>query len=127
MGLREIAEADLAVTLEDTAGFGWPITITDPGGFALQLTGQSDDIAQTIDPDTGLIVSGRRASVAVRLKALYDGGLSIPQGIVDEASRPWLVQFEDINGLPYNFKVVQSNPDRALGLVTLILGAYKLG
>jgi hypothetical protein len=117
MSLRLTAESDLAVILEDDVmGFGWPITLTDPAGNAVSLTGFSDDIAQVIDPDTGQLVSGRLASAALRLSSIYTAFPSsgLPRGIADTGSKPWLVTFDDINGNSYNFKISKSNPDRAL-------------
>lgn len=126
MSLRQLAEADLGVILEDSAtGFGWPISVTDPDGNVGSLTGFSDDIAQVIDPDTGQAVSGRLASVALRISSLALVGLTLPRGIADTGSKPWVVEFDDINGNAYKFKVAQSNPDRALGLVTLLLELYE--
>lgn len=125
MSLRQLAEADLGTILEDgVTGFGWPITITDPAGNAGTLTGFSDDIAQIIDPDTGQAVSGRLASVALRISSLALEGLTLPKGIADAGSKPWVIEFDDINGNAYKFKVSQSNPDRALGLVTCLLELY---
>lgn len=125
MSLRQQAEADLGLIIEDeTSGFGWPITVTDPSGTVRPLTGLSDDIAQIIDPDTGEAVSGRLASVALRISSLTTAGLALPVGIADSGIKPWIVEFDDINGNPYKFKVSQSNPDRALGLVTLLLELY---
>jgi hypothetical protein len=128
VSLRLIAESDLAAILEDSVhGFGWAITLTDPAGASKALTGFSDDIAQLIDPDTGQAVSGRLASAALRISSIYAApAMALPRGIADSASKPWLVAFDDINGLPYTFKVAQSNPDRALGIVTLLLEAYKI-
>lgn len=126
MSLRQLAETDLGLILEDSStGFGWSITVTDPAGTVRTLTGFSDDIAQIIDPDTGLAVSGRLASAAIRISALTNVGLGLPVGIADAGSKPWVVEFNDINGNPYKFKVSQSNPDRALGLVTLLLELYQ--
>jgi hypothetical protein len=128
MSLRQLAESDLGNILEDgTTGFGWPITLTDPTGFTGSgpLTGFSDDIAQLIDPDTGQAVSGRLASVALRISSLIAEGFAMPQGIADAGSKPWLVTFDDINGNSFTFKVAQSNPDRALGLVTCLLEFYE--
>lgn len=126
MSLRQLAEADLGVILEDSAtGFGWPISVTDPDGNVGSLTGFSDDIAQVIDPDTGQAVSGRLASVALRISSLAIAGLTLPRGIADTGSKPWVVEFNDINGNAFKFKVSQSNPDRALGLVTLLLELYE--
>lgn len=124
-GLRELAEKDLGAILEDgVAGFGWPITVTSPDGTVGNLTGFSNDISQIIDPDTGQPVSGRAASVALRITALALAGLTIPVSIADTTGQPWRIEFNDINGNPYQFKVAQSNPDRALGLVTCLLEAY---
>lgn len=126
MGLREQAEADLAFILEDSVGgFGYPITLTDPAGKTDTFTGFSDDIAQVIDPDTGQAVSGRLASVALRISSIYNKGFTLPKGIADTGSKPWVVQFDDINGLPYTFKVSESNPDRAMGIVVCLLEAYR--
>ena len=127
MGLREIAEQDLGTILEDGAtGFGWPISLTAPDGTVGLLTGFSDDIAQVIDPDTGQAVSGRLASATLRIAHISEKlpGKGLPVGIADAASKPWLVAFDDINGASYTFKVAQSNPDRAIGLVTMLLEIY---
>ena len=126
MSLRQLAETDLGLILEDSStGFGWSITVTDPAGTSRTLTGFSDDIAQIIDPDTGQAVSGRLASVALRISSLTAAGLTLPRGIADSGSKPWVIEFDDINGNPYKFKVSQSNPDRALGLVTCLLELYE--
>jgi hypothetical protein len=125
MSLRQQAESDLGLILEDTAtGFGWSITVTDPSGTVRPLTGFSDDISQIIDPETGQIVSGRLASVALRISSLTAAGLGLPRGIADSGVRPWIVGFNDINGNAFKFKVSQSNPDRALGMVICLLESY---
>jgi hypothetical protein len=126
MNLRQQAEADLAFILEDSAtGFGWSISVTDPNGLNRPLTGSSNDISQVVDPETGQVVSGRSASVALRVSSLFEAGFnSLPVGIADSNSKPWLVAFDDINGNSHTFKVIQSNPDRTLGIITLILEAY---
>ena len=129
MGLRQLAEADLAVLMEDeTTGFAFPILLTDPSGFTgnSPLTGLSDDIAQVIDPDTGQAVSGRLASVSLRISSLIAAGFTeLPEGIADAAKKPWLVGFDDINGFSHTFKVSQSNPDKTLGIITCLLEFYK--
>ena len=126
MSLRELAEADLALIIEDgDTGFGWAVTLTDPNENTQDFTALSDDIAQVIDPDTGQAVSGRLASVVFRISTLTAAGFSLPQGIADSAQKPWIVDFNDIGGTPYKFKVAQSNPDRALGVVTCLLELYS--
>lgn len=126
MGIREIAEADLGLILEDdVTGFGFSIIVTDPSGTVRPLTGYSNDISQIIDPDTGQAVSGRLASVALRISSLTAAGLGLPRGIADSGSKPWLIEFDDINGNAFKFKVASSNPDRTLGLVSCLLELYQ--
>jgi hypothetical protein len=50
--------------------------------------------------------------------------LTLPQGIASKTSKPWVVEFADINGGAYIFKVAKSNPDRGMGVVTLQLETY---
>lgn len=127
MGLRELAEKDLGAILEDsTFGFGWPITLTDPSGLTdPNLVGFSDDISQMIDPDTGQLVSGRLASVALRISSLLAAGFALPRGVAEQTSKPWVVTFNDINGISHTFKVRDGDPDRALGIVVCILESYN--
>ena len=126
MGLREQAETDLATILEDDVyGFGYPITVTDPSGNTGDLIGFSNDISQIIDPDTGQAVSGRLASAVLRISSLIQKGLGLPVGIADSSLKPWIVDFNDINGNAFKFKVAKSNPDRALGIVSCLLEVYK--
>ena len=126
MSIRQLAESDLGAILEDSAmGFGWPITVTDPSGLSVPLTGFSDDISQVIDPDTGVAVSGRLATVALRISSLVLEGLGLPVAIADSSRKPWVIQFNDINGNTFTFKVSESNPDRALGMVICQLELYQ--
>ncbi|WNO24167.1 hypothetical protein Scuro_06 [Acinetobacter phage Scuro] len=127
MNLRALAEADLGRILENkSTGFGWDITLTNPEGKTELLTGFSQDIALAIDPDMGVLVSGRTASVALRIGLLRAKGFTEnPRNISDENKKPWVVGFKDINGTPCLFKVVKSNPDAMIGCVTLLLEAYK--
>ena len=130
MSLRELAEADLAVTLEDPVyGFGWAIKVTDPAdNIAPDLVGFSQDIAQVIDPDTGVAVSGRLASVALRISSLTASPVvGLPQAIADPDQKPWVVEFDDINGTAHIFKVSEANPDRTIGMLICSLEAYDPG
>lgn len=118
MDLHAIAEQDLATTLE---GNGQHVTITDPAGSSAAVIAISNDISQIIDPDTGVPVSGRNANAAFRISTLRAAGLGLPHGIEDGAVRPWLVDYVTVNGDTIRTKVLTSNPDRALGIVTLRL------
>lgn len=125
--IRTAAEADLAFTLEDNAGgFGWLVNITDPAGTSADLYGIASEIAELIDPGTGQSVSGRFAKVTLRLKSLDDSALDgWPRGIADETQKPWIFKFNDIRGNLLTYKVIESRPDRTLGVLTCILEGYK--
>ncbi len=127
MGLREVAEADLSFILEDRdTGFGWGITVIDPDGLTKPLVGMSSDISQLIDPETGQAVSGRKASIVLRISSLFGAGFSsLPKAIADTGSKPWLVQFDSINGWSGTFKISASDPDRTIGVVSCTLEFYK--
>ena len=123
MSLRRQAEIDLGFILSDTVtGFAWPIVLIQPDGLRVPMTGFSNDIAELIDPDTGQSVSGRLVSVALRLTALP---VDLPQQISATDCRPWRVEFDDIAGRSWRFAVRESNPDRGLGLLVLILELYQ--
>lgn len=125
MNLRQQAASDLALILEDSdAGFGWPITVTNPDGTVGQLVGFSTDIGLTIDPQTGVAVIGRKASVAIPIARLTTLALGMPRGI--PTGRPWVVTFQDIGGTAHTFKIFEAMPDRAAGIVTCLLEAYRI-
>jgi hypothetical protein len=125
MGLREQAALDALRFLEDQCGFGWPITLTNPDGAKLRLTGFSNDIGQTIDADTGMLVSGQQASVALPLLRLKGEQWAIPRMIPDQSMKPWLVTFDDVAGVTRTYKVRETLPDQAIGVIVCMLEAYS--
>jgi len=130
VGLRERAASDTGRILEDDiVGAGWPIILIAPDGTEKSLTGFTNDIAQIIDPDTGQAVSGRLATVALRISSIRAEfpGLGLPEGIADTLLKPWIIKFDDINGVSYIFKISQTNPDRTLGVLICMLEIYKNG
>jgi len=121
MGLREQAALDAGAILEDsTSGFGVPVVFTSPAGVVTALTGFTQDVSVTIDPETGQAVSGRRASVAVSLASLP----AMPAAVADGSQKPWLVSFASVDGVTATWKVVEVLPDRAVGVVVLLLESY---
>lgn len=126
-GLRDTASEDLARILGDTStGFGHETLLTSPSGLSAPVVGFSADISTAIDPDTGMLISGRTASVAFHFSALRLAGFAEnPRGVSDKTSRPWAVTFKDGEGRAHKFKVFRSNPDRTAGMITLELEAYK--
>ncbi|BAV81052.1 hypothetical protein [Vibrio phage CKB-S1] len=126
MNLRQLAERDLAITLEDADhGFGWPVTLTDPNGVSANLTAQSQDIGLVVDPDTGVAVSGRTATAVLRISSIVRAGLVVPEGEPSSRRNPWRLSTTDTNGNTVTFKVDYSASDRILGTVTLQLGVIR--
>jgi hypothetical protein len=126
MNLRQVARADLQAIVRDSAGgFGWPVVVTAPDGTEAALTGLTTDIAQVVDADTGALVSGRLASVALPMADVLAAFGELPRAIEDETAKPWRVAFDDIEGKPWLFRVDEATPDRALGVVLCMLGLYR--
>jgi len=125
VSLRVQAEADARAILHDANGFSWPIRILDPDGQQAQLLGFANDVAVSLDPETGLAITNRKATIAISIRDLIAAGLEIPKGIADSEREPWTVEFNDINGRPTTAKVSEAMPDRSLGIVTCTLEAFK--
>jgi hypothetical protein len=123
--LLDEAAADLREILNDVdGGFATPITITNPEGVSAVVNGLQTDIGLSIDPETGLSVSGRRASVAVSLADLAEAGLAIPENVPEKTRTPWLVEWTPPTGAAQVMKVTDTQPDK-LGCVVLQLERYK--
>ena len=116
MNLHDLARDDLAKIY---AGNDL-IVVTSPEGRVETFVGIMNDIAQTIDPDTGHIISGRVISSSLRIDDFLRIGLKLPAGVVDQRQRPWLVSFKN-----ETYKVRQADQDRTLGLITLLLEVYR--
>lgn len=127
MNLRELAESDLSFTLEDSVtGFGWSVTVTDPNLVSATLTAQSNDVSYKIDPETGMYVSGRTCSATLRISSLVTAGFTkLPYGELSKTAKPWICQFNDINGNAFKFRIMNGDPDRTLGLIVCSLEAMK--
>lgn len=124
--LRQQAIQDLySICADADVGPGWPVVVTNPAGATGALMGITTDIGEDLDPDTGVAVAGRRASVALNITALTELGLGLPVGISDLTSRPWLVTFDNSEGDSVDYKVIDARPDTALGLVVCMLELYQ--
>jgi hypothetical protein len=125
VGLREIAAADNATILEDLDGFGWPVSVTSPENVTADLVGFTTDVGTKIDPETGMMITGRTAEVSLRIDSCETAFSSVPRGVAESDSRPWVVEFADANGHAHTFKVFEAMVDRALGLVVCRLEKYS--
>lgn len=126
MSLRARAAASVRFILENAAGFAVPITVTNPSGVTVALLGLTKDIAQKIDPETGVLVAAREASVTLSIASLQELGVGLPQAIASRQSKPWVVQFYDQLGVLHTFKVSDARPDQTVGAIVCMLEEYRL-
>jgi hypothetical protein len=114
MNVRELAESDLAETLEDADGAGSPFTLIDDEQKEYHLTGTFGDIGYLLDNETGLPVQGRTITATYRMKSLFK-----------ETNRPpgkkWQVKVKGLNDTEYTLNVVNYEPDRSVGIGRLKL------
>lgn len=127
MNFLDIAQQDKAFTLKDSVfGFGTAITITDPDLLSADVTGRTNDISFAIDPNTGVAISGRTATIAIDMQELTDKGFSsLPVAQTDKTKKPWLVEYTDQLGKAHVFIVLEANPDLTLGIVLCTLQFYE--
>ena len=110
--LRELAESDNAIILEDdTSGFAVPIKFTDKQGRVYEVRGQYNRVGVDIDPETGLLVPGNKSSVTVRLSSL---------GVMVFPDEDWLVESTDITGALVKGRATNVMLDRTAGRATVL-------
>ena len=118
MNLQAIAEQDLVATLETD---GQTIKLTSPDSVTVELQAVSNDIGLMLDPETGVPVSGRNCNCTLRISSILAAGMVMPRGIEDGEQLPWIVEYTTVNGETISAKVIASNPDRSLGVISLRL------
>lgn len=126
MSLLDQVALDLRAILTDAGagGFAVPITVTDPSGATAVINGLQNDVSLFIDPQTGVMVGARRASVALSIQALADAGLGEPRAVASGAGKPWRIAFTTPTGMQLQMKVSEANPDE-LGCIVCMLETYK--
>ncbi|MBQ0165513.1 MAG: hypothetical protein KBT02_00210 [Treponema sp.] len=111
MNLRQLAEKDLAMTLEDSEnGFAVPVTFTDVAGNEYKVNGNVDDIGYLLDLD-GNAVAGRTVCAVWRMSSMV--GIN---GRYAEPGRGWRLSYSDLSGREWTLYVTRFEPDRTLGV-----------
>jgi hypothetical protein len=113
MGIRELAESDLAKTLEDQNGAGTPYILSD-GTADYTVTGTFGDIAYLFNPGIGNTVQAGTITATYRIKTLRDQTEKIPE-------RGWKVRAFDLAGKEQVLHVTRYEPDRTIGIARLTL------
>lgn len=125
MSLLARAAADVRSILNDVAGgFAIPITIIPPDYAEVVINGFQTDVGLAIDPDTGVMVAGRKASIVISQADLAAADLAIPEGIPEDDENPWLVRWTPPTGGEQTMKVVSALPDK-LGCLVLTVVSWR--
>ena len=113
--LRELAESDLAITLEDEHGFGLPVKLISPDGVTYEnsandpekkLYGQILYETTSFNPDTGMEMTINKPVVSLRRTSL--------ERIPLEGEK-WLIQVSkdpNLNGAFDSFMIDTDTPHR---------------
>lgn len=119
MSLIEQAEADLAMTLEDSeCGFGVALFFKNSLGEERQVNCQTTDIGFFIDMQTGAGVVARTVEITARLSTLLLND-------IPEITRATFIKYISTSGDEIKMKVVQPMYDRKIGLVKMSVEVSK--
>lgn len=121
MSLRAQAETDLGALLEAPGDWGNPVAVIDSAGNTADLFGKTTDVGQAIDPQTGVVISGRHAACTLRITSMAVAGLvGLPIAVSDESLLPWRVTFAGPSTPSQQYAVVQTFPNFTVGYVVCI-------
>ena len=127
MSLRKQAALDHQNITENKCEFGWSVFLIDPEKRKEELVGLTNDISLIIDPETGEAVSGSLITFHCSQFSIFEAGFKkLPYGVSDTNKKPWLVEFEDLNGKLTTFKISSSNPDNTLNAIKFNLELYEV-
>jgi hypothetical protein len=115
MNLRELAESDLAFTLEDVNGAGTPFTLISPDGGEFPVVGTVGDIGVLFAPETGEAIRTRSIAATCRIRTLAALTALMPE-------RGWKAAVLDLQGNMQSLYVQGNDPDRTLGVYHLRMG-----
>ena len=110
MGVKEIAERDLAHILENPSACGSPFALIDPQGNEYPLVGDVGDASLLTESASGEAFRSRTIAAACRIKTLSQLTPAVP-------ARGWQAR---INGALLYVQGVE--PDRTLGIYNLTMG-----
>lgn len=116
MNLRQMAERDLQITLEDAVnGSAVSVKFIEPTGTQHQVNANIGDIGYLIDTD-GNAIAGRCVTAAWRLSSLVNSN-----GQQMEPGRGWKVSYSDLAGREWTLFVTRFEPDRTIGVGRVFL------
>lgn len=115
MNLYELAEKDLATTIEDAKnGSGRTLVLIDEDGSETELVAIVGDIGYLLDSE-GNPIAARSIVAAFRMSSfMKDGDYAVP-------SEGWRARTRDMAGKEWTLFVTRAEPDRTIGICRLIL------
>ena len=114
MSLREQAERDLSLTLEDTNGAGEAFELIDLDGNEFTVTGVVGDIGVLYTAE-GEVIRNRNIRCACRISSLASQTQAVPE-------RGWRGRIIALDGVPVELFVTGCDPDRTVGVYHLVMG-----
>lgn len=120
MNLRETAERDLALTLEDLGGAGEAFTLIDLEGNEYEIAGVTGDIGVLYTAETGEALRNRSIRCSCRASTLAAKGGGVPE-------RGWRARVLSAGGLPAELFVTGCDTDRTLGVHHLTMSPVLEG
>lgn len=124
MGLIDQAKKDIEQITSNSNEFGVSMTFTAPTSKTATVTGLHKKHHLGIDPEKGVAVNTKTASVSVSEKFLADAGYPVRNGngVVD--LKKHLVAVKDSTGTTETYIIEQWFPDETIGLIVCTLGTY---
>lgn len=123
MGLTAQAKADIEQITSNSAEWGIPMVFTRPdNSMSVPLTGLHTKHHLGINPENGLRVNVKNASVTVSEKFFINAGYVVRDAKGEVAMRDHKVQVKDSTGVTCLYVVREWFPDEAVGLIVFILG-----
>lgn len=104
---------------------GQDVTIIHPSGTENTFKCLANDIHLVIDPLTSEAITGRQSTISVSLTDLTTVGFEDIGAVSFSDLKPWVVKLADSVGVERTFKIMETYPDKTLGVSVLFLENYE--
>lgn len=130
MGLMDQAKNDANWITTNADHFGVTITLTRPASVGVPevsatVTGIHTKHHTSWDPESGEVIDGKRAHIAVSEVELDAASYPVRNSSQEVSMVGHRVVVADSTGVDKNYIVRQTFPDEALGLIVMILGDFE--
>lgn len=119
-----MARRDLKTISGSTAGFGISMTFTSPENDTATVNGLHTKHHLSIDPETGVPINAKTASVSVAEDFLTDKGYPTRNDNGEVSFAGHTVKVKDSTGTEVEYYCSQWFPDEKIGFIVIILQDY---